>query len=226
MRRLLCSDRRFIRPTWQCWALCLGLLLPSPGLCANENTTVILNAQIGGFDCINGPIPFDCESSTPTVTVAPGDVITVQVFLRNYDNIEAFACRFAVDGGSGMQTWGDWTLLATYFGCLPGQVSHVPSQNAPPPAEPGNLVTGFSCLTGGSLRFVGWMLMQVGSSGCLGIEEREFGTGVQDCSQEFTAIPASNRGRICVGPGGYDACEPVTVPIENSTWGQIKQQYR
>jgi hypothetical protein len=169
---------------------------------------------------------FDCQGTMPVVTVDSHSQVLVYVYPRNYEDVSGFAGRFAVNGGSGVNTWGDWTLLGASFSCILGQTAQVPVQSAPPPIEPGELTTSFQCVTGGALRALGWMLFQVGTTGCLGIEDRALGTGVESCTQLFTVIEAYNRGLICVGPGGREACEPDLGPIQSDTWGRIKGQYR
>jgi hypothetical protein len=53
------------------------------------------------------------------------------------------------------------------------------------------------------------------------------GTHVVNCSvADFTRLRAENFGRVCAGPGGYDACWPASTPVESATWGAIKSQYR
>jgi hypothetical protein len=224
MRKLSCSARVWRRGSATCLFACALALVGAPAKGANERTTVILHAQSDPMDCIN--LPFDCSDTAPVVEVAPGSQMFVSVSLRNYDTVSGFACRFAVDGGSGPDTWRDWTLLGASFACIPGQLAHVPVQSAPPPIEPGELTTVFSCVAGGAIQPLGWMLFQVGSSGCLSIEERQLGTGVLDCDEHFTLVPAVNRGVICVGSGGHDACESGQVAVEGTTWGAIKAQYR
>jgi hypothetical protein len=204
----------------------LLVILAGRGVCGNENTTIVLHAQSLAFDCQYSPLPFTCSlDSRPTVTVPPNSLAFIYVFLRNSDNVYGLHCRLAVDGGTGSDTWGDWGLLGAVFGCLPGQLQpELPATHADG-REPGNLRTTFDCLIGPELRPLGYLIFQVGAQGCLAIEEHVLGTGVLDCNLEFTAIPARNRGRICVGPGGYDACDPALVPIEATTWARIKHQY-
>jgi hypothetical protein len=203
------------------------IMCPAGAALAVENTTLVLHAQPVEFECQGSVLPFDCtEGSGPTVTVTSGQLWFIYIFVRNYEEAGIVTCRMAVNGGSGVGTWGDWEVLGSSFGCLPGQIaSEVPVQSVPE-REPGNITTAFNCLTGGALQPLGWVLFRVGSSGCLGIEEHEWGTGVVDCHSTFHPVPGHNRGRICIGAVGHDACEPGQVPVESSTWGRIKEQYR
>jgi hypothetical protein len=89
--------------------------------------------------------------------------------------------------------------------------------------------TAFNCISGGDLEVLGYLLVTAGSHGCLGIEEHDMvGTGVLDCGLGIDVMPIApqNRGRICVGAGGYNACDPRAVPVEGATWGRIKRQYQ
>ena len=197
--------------------------LAGEGRCSNEQTTIILHVQQTLFEC-TGPLPFNCSSSRPTVTVSPGALAFVYVFLRGAEDVIGLTCRFAVDGGSGPDTWGDWSLLGGVFSCQPGQLEpELPATN-PEGREPGNLRTIFNCVTSPALQPLGYLVFQVGTQGCLSIEEHVLGTGVLDCNIELDTVPEANRGRICVGPGGYEACEAV-MPVEATTWAGIKHQY-
>ena len=63
-------------------------------------------------------------------------------------------------------------------------------------------------------------------SGCFEIVQSAWpgGTYVMNCQHELEAIPPSNWGRVCVGPGGINTCDPV-LPVESATWGAIKATY-
>jgi len=211
------------------WGVIGGVLLSGlavEGWCGNEHTTIVLHAQEAVFDCRSGPLPFSCSStSRPTVMVSPGELSFIYVFLRGTENVIGLTCRFAVDSGSGPDTWGDWSLLGGVFSCLPGQLEpELPATNASG-REPGNLRTTFNCVTSPALQSLGYLIFQIGTRGCLSIEEHKLGTGVIDCNLAMDRVPQGNRGRICVGPGGYDACDPAATAIEGTTWARIKHQY-
>jgi hypothetical protein len=213
--------RRTLVATWVASGLCAGL-----AVAANENTTIVLHAQPIGdvVNCSQWIGNVDCSPvlPPPTVNVGAGEYLLVHIFLRNYEDVGALYCRFAVDGGEGAQTWGDWTFLASNLSCLPGQTGNGPG------VLNGSMNTGFYCITGGELRLLGYLFVITGSSGCLGIEEHDVGTSgtvVLDCGVGAPIpIAPQNRGRICVGTGGYNACDPRAVPVENTTWGNIKRQ--
>jgi hypothetical protein len=211
--------------TWLATFIVTGLLA-APTVAANKNTTIVLHAQpIGNvINCDQWIGNVDCSPELPpTINVGPGEPILVHIFLRNYDDASALFCKLSVDGGEGAQTWGDWTFHAASLSCLLGQ-----TDNGPGPLN-GNMHTTFACLTGGDLRLVGYLVLTSGSHGCLRVEEHDIeGTGVWDCSGGIGLIQVApqNRGRICVGVGGYNACDPQIVPVESATWGRIKKQYQ
>ena len=67
-----------------------------------------------------------------------------------------------------------------------------------------------------------------GPTGCLSQVQSSypFGTHVLDCSLQVDQIREPARlGKICVGPGGYDACHTLN-PVRPATWGQVKATYR
>ena len=196
-------------------------LFAKPVTAANENATIILHAQPWdlGLFCQAWVGQMDCDGMPPAVNVQSGESIAVYVFLRNYDSASAIRYRFEIDGGKN-GPWGDWTMMFSTFGCLPGQTT-----SAAPGPTSGDLDTTFLCIEGGSLRVLGLMAMQAGSHGCLEISNIEF-SGIMDCNQVLTDVAPGNRGRICVNDGGYNACDPMPVPVEGATWGAIKAQYR
>jgi hypothetical protein len=205
--------------------LCLLTAIAAPAQASNEETTIVLHAYRFGdtLNCQAGLGQFDCsESSPPRVNILPGDVVAVYVFLRNYDDACGLIYRFAVDGKQGVEPWGDWTIWGSSFGCQPNQTGI----NGPNPHD-GELITSFDCVTGGGLELLGFIFLMAGTHGCLGIEESEvyFPSGVMDRNSRTTAVAPGNRGRVCIGTGGHDACEPLTVPVEETTWGQIKRLY-
>jgi hypothetical protein len=99
--------------------LIVTLFRAGPALASNDSTTIVLHAMETLYDCSQPP-PFDCgPESRPAVAVQAGSPFFVYVFLRNYEEVAMVTARFAVDGGSGATTWGDWELLAADFSsCL------------------------------------------------------------------------------------------------------------
>jgi hypothetical protein len=201
----------------------LGLAISSSTAAgaANESTTIVLHAQpwdLGQF-CAAWQGHFDCTGVPPVINVQPGDNIVVYVLLRNYNAVSGVRYRFEVDGGEN-GVWGDWTMFFSDIGCLPGQIA----SELPDPTS-GDFDTNFLCIKGGVLRAIALMVMRAGTHGCLGISDIEF-SGIRDCDFGITGVASGNRGRICVGNGGYDACDSMPVAVGAGTWGAIKAQYR
>ena len=76
---------------------------------------------------------------------------------------------------------------------------------------------------------IGRLYFAAAPDGCVGIVESDYPFGTHTVSSssgsEMPIIP-ENRGRVCVGPGGYNACTPYApVPVESATWGNIEAQY-
>jgi hypothetical protein len=193
----------------------------------NENTTIVLHGQdwSQGHSCHAWVGTVDCEGLRPTVSIESGQQALVTVFLRNYEDVAGVYYRFAVDGGSGSTTWGDWTILFASAGDC-GLTNQTTSW-IPNPAD-GNLATNFNCITGGTFQPVVYLVFAAVGTGCLGVEESDLGpSGVLSCPplEVLTSVAAENRGRVCVGPGGYDACDPVVTPVRPTTWGNIRNQY-
>lgn len=188
---------------------------------ANEDATIVLHAQPWdlGLFCQAWVGQMDCSSMPPVVNVQSEETIAVYVLLRNYDAVSSVRYQFEVDGGKN-GLWGDWTMIFSAFGCLPGQTTA-----AEPGSTSGVLDTNFLCIEGGALRVLGLMAMRSGSHGCLEISNVEF-SGIQDCDQVLTDVAPRNRGRICIEDGGYNACDAMPVAVEGATWGVIKAQYR
>jgi len=206
--------------------LMIALMWPASSF-ANENTTIVLHAQdwSHGWSCQAWVGTVDCETLPPTVNIESGQQALVTVFLRNYEDVAGVHYRFAVDGGSGPTTWSDWTFLFSSAGDC-GLMNQTTSW--PPTPANGNWSTTFNCITGGTFQPVAYLVFAAVGTGCLGIEESDLGpSGVESCDWPpvLTSVAPENRGRICVGSGGYDACDPVTTPVAPATWGRIKSQY-
>jgi hypothetical protein len=94
-------------------------------------------------------------------------------------------------------------------------------------ATSGTITTAFDPITSSELEVMGRMNFVAPSAGCLSIIESSFpgATHVINVALEATPIIEENRGQICVGLGGINACDPV-IPVESSSWGAIKSQYR
>ncbi|MGD8397063.1 MAG: hypothetical protein PVF43_16460, partial [Candidatus Eiseniibacteriota bacterium] len=102
---------------------------------------------------------------------------------------------------------------------------------APGPA-PGQamLMTVFNAVSGGMLEPLGMMIVSHPGPGCLTIIESTDpcgdGCALVDFANQCCYVPVEHRARVCHGAGGYDACDPAATPVESTTWGAIKGQYR
>ena len=193
---------------------------------ANPLVSLPLHAVVGGQPTCQ--IPVNCTSVRPTVNVPAASQITVYLLLY-------FHCEVA-----GVQTafsWSpEWTLVNSSWNCRGNQIVAVTPHGAGGPGD-GSLATAFDCVTGATVRVVGYMNFLTGSSGCLAQVQSVYPNGIHvlDCAQGIDIIPDSQQGRlgrICVQVGGVDACvsgppppncDPV--PVEPTTWGKIKGSY-
>ena len=193
------------------------LAAPTASLALKENMTIVLHARDGVAGC-NDPQQqgIDCVNGRPNLDLTGMQMPCVYVMLRNYDDLGGVQC--AVDWPAA------WTFLGGSWGCLPG------SLEGQVPKGPGDTIAiVFNCINGGALVTMGLMIFgpPVGG-GCLSIIESgfPFGNHTVDCNLDNTPIHPANVGRLCVGAGGYDACDPAATAVESATWGRIKTQYQ
>jgi hypothetical protein len=197
----------------------IAMLCAGPAYSINESTTIVLHANDGPTTC-EGPqqAGLDCETVMATVDATGMDLAMVMIYYRHYDDAVCLQCAF---------DWpASWTYAGTSWGCQTFQIT-VPQPSAPGPVA-GSVTTCFNVITGGMLAPIGAMIYASPGDGCLDIIESgyPFGTHVTDSGGGMTPIAPENRGRVCVGPGGYDACEPAATPVEPTTWSNVKLQYR
>lgn len=176
------------------------------------NTTFVLHvvqAQFGPCNivdpCQPGPRP------GPTLEITePGEPHVIYFIVRNYAEVTGLQADLA---------WpADWTWLFEIT-CPPNPLDCFHH-------GPNTISCSFSdCLTGGSSRVMAAIHMIPGS-GCFSIVQSAWpgGTYVLDCQGQPEVVAERNLGRICVGPGGLDTCDPA-VPVESATWGAIKAHY-
>lgn len=202
-------------------AILLLLCVASRAAAINEQTTIVLHVVDTPFMLCNQATidGTDCEHQRPQVNAAGMTSPAVLVLLRNYGDAMLLQCAFDVPS-SWVYTFGLWDCQgglhpdmapAPPFGPVAGTVSYLFG-------DP---------ITGGYLTPVGRMHFASAPGGCLDIIESAFphGTHVMSSWFEITPISQENRGRICVGPGGHDACDPAATPVDEATWGRIKSQY-
>jgi hypothetical protein len=196
----------------------------SPALAVNESTTFILHAS-ETFSTCEAPqqAGLDCETVMPTIDVSGLMESMVYMYLRNYEAVAGAVCAFE---------WpATWTILANAWDCQ-GMFQVTPFYPIAPGPGPGQgmMMTAFNPIYGGTMQPIGRVIIAHPGPGCLSIIDSTDlcgdGCGVVDpATIECTRVPPENRGRICFGPGGYDACDPAATPVEAITWGRIKAQY-
>ncbi len=199
----------------------LAMLFIAPHVHAqptNDDTTIVLHAVDSEYTTCNGIGGLDCVGVQPTVDVTGFTNIAAFMLLRNYEEIVGVQAAFDVT----------WTFTFGLWECQSHQIVGI---RPTPPFGPryGTIAIAFDAIVGGELEVIGRMFfLGAGATGCLEIIESWWpgGTHVIDAAQGRTLIPPGDRGRICVGPGGYDACEPMmSTPVESARWGAIKRQY-
>lgn len=216
---------------WAIWVF-LALLalflffLPAPvhgG--ANPNFTLPLHARHGQAEnrCRDFA-PVDCAGVRPTVEVPPGTEVVIYILLYNHNQVQGMQTAYQWDAG--------WVLYDCLINCRPGQVVIECDWSDPGGPVHGALSTAFNCTAGPALAPVGRIGLLAGDSGCLRQVESAYPNGIHlvDCAGGIDRIDPNDPvqtprlGKICVGTGGHDACDPVT-PVEGATWGRIKASY-
>ncbi len=192
--------------------LVLGLLLASPAAAENENTTLVLHVvPRGEFGC---SVTGVCDGTAPNVEVRGGEEYVVALLARNFDaGFKGVHCAF---------DWHwSWTLSYSLWDCQPGSIGELYPQGPGPRDGMGGAL--FDCIEAGDTAVIGWLVMEAGEAGCLEVVAPEVGIRAVNCNPTDTFIDLRNVGRVCVGEGGYAPCDPVTLPVEATSWGQIKQ---
>jgi hypothetical protein len=204
------------------WVLALSLLFWSWADVAragdNPHFTIPLHAKASSFEPCNGYLPVNCLDVRPTVEVASGQPVAIFVFVMNHTKIAGLQTAFEVDPS--------WTFAFGLWECH-GLYEFPPYPPFGPSA--GTISLAFNqCVTSAALEPLGRMFFVPGQ-GCIGQIQSSFPFGIHafDCSDEIDRILPGDEarlGRVCVGPGGRDACERV-VAIAATTWGLIKATY-
>jgi hypothetical protein len=163
--------------------------------------------------------PVDCEGTRPDVLAITG---TGCAFLLAYNHTSLAGVQTAFD-------FGGWTLMFGLWDCQVGQLNAVTPQNPGGPTS-GTITTAFTPVTTGELAVIGRMFFTIPATGCLSQVQSSFPFGIHviDANLENDQIQDAESGRvgkICVGAGGVDACDPVSA-VEPTTWGSVKAQYR
>lgn len=181
----------------------------------NPQVTLPLHAKASSFEPCPGYLPVDCRAVQPTVDVPAGAPVAIFLFVMNYNSVAGVQTAFQTS----------WTFTFGLWDCQPGQLNAV---TPAPPFGPtgGTITTAFNCLNGPALGVIGRMFF-IPSTGCIEQVQSSypFGIHVLDCAQGIDQITQAPRlGKVCVGQGGVNACEPL-VAVEPATWGSIKAQY-
>jgi hypothetical protein len=196
----------------------VALLLAGSALAGqNPQVTLPLHWKASSFEPCTGIAPVDCATNRPVVNAVAGQAACVFLLANNHTAI------------AGVQTafdFGGWVLTFGLWDCQTGQITGTSPMN-PGGATAGTIATAFNCVTGGGLVVIGRLFFTPPTSGCVSQIQSSFpfATNALDCEQSVDQITEDARlGKICVGTGGFDACDPVS-PVEPATWGGIKAQY-
>ena len=183
----------------------------------NPAFTLPMHVAYGFFSDCSGYLPVDCLENRPTVNIFGNVNASVFLSVANYQNLTGVQAAIQWSSPS-------WHLVFGIFDCLPGQrLKFKPSGNTASGA------TLFDCVKGPALAVFAMMFFQVGGSGCVQFIQPQdpLGIFVQDCQGAIDQIMEAESprlGRVCVGAGGFDACDPVE-PVESMTWGAIKASF-
>jgi len=197
------------------------LVLSSPALADNANSTLPLHGVVTTF----GPCPIlppsgpdPCAQQTLVTQVNVGDALCAYLLVRHYDDCAGVQTAFEWPAA--------WPLTFGLWDCQSNQVNGTtPTASGP---TTGTIATAFDCLSGGVTAPIGRLhFAGAFAPGCITQVESTypFFTHMVDCDGGTHPIIEQNRGSICAGSPGVDACEPV-VPVEAATWGTIKSQYQ
>ena len=203
----------------------VACVLPSLALNAyagpNSNASLVLHAVRSDYSssCEIEDLCLPSPGHPQVEIVEPGRPHAIYVLLRNFDNV--YYLQFALDWPQDWQRAFGWWYCQT--GCICEQF----------PFNPGPVLGAYSCcfncLTGGASSVIGYMYFQTPAAGCISVIDAAVGvpqgTFVESCDlTQIDPILERNRGRVCVGPGGVNACQSVTS-VESSTWGKVKRTF-
>ncbi len=202
-----------------------SLLLPallsfilSAGLAQADQTKIVLHS-IQHEDRVHCYMPIEqgySDPATQTVTtVAANSNIDLFVYLVDYDN--------AVAAGFHLIWPTDWVYYGWGADCLGHQITLTDFLGSSI-----HIGTAFDVVTGGGLALLGFASFTTGVGGEIGLESTWMCFPESICYVDRTStshpIEPGMTGRIAVGGEGYNPAAPL--PVEASTWGRIKTQYR
>jgi hypothetical protein len=160
------------------------------------------------------------------VNVLPSTDYTIYLMVANYLHVAGIQTAFDWDPG--------WVLNDVLFNCRANQLNAIlPDPGRPGGPSTGTVSTAFDCVTGPALAVIGRLRFTSGPGGCITQVQScyPFGVHAIDCANGIDLINANDPyqrlrlGKICVGQGGHDACDPI-IATEPATWGRIKASYR
>ncbi len=185
----------------------------------NPEITLPLHFKAVSFAACTDITPVDCDANRPDVLAVTGAGCAF-LLANNHTSLRGVQTAF---------DFGGWTLMFGLWDCQGGQLNAVTPANPGGPLS-GTITTAFNPIETGALAVIGRMFFAVAATGCLSQVQPDFPFGIHviDGNLENDQILDANSGRVgklCVGAGGVDACDPITA-VEPTTWGSVKAQYR
>jgi hypothetical protein len=203
----------------------VALLVASSAIAGqNPLATLPLHYKASGFEPCTGIAPVDCTgqvgaATRPTIEAQLGQPACIFLLANNTTALAGVQTAF--------EFGASWVLGFGLWDCQPGSVTGTAPTNPGGPTE-GTIAIAFNCVTTGTLQVIGRMFFTTPpTANCISQVQSSFpfGTNVLDCQQGLDEITEPTRlGKVCVGAGGFDACDPVSA-VEPATWGAIKAQY-
>ena len=180
------------------------LIVPTIGL-ADDNAQTVLALHAVVSDAGVCGIEDPCgEGRSPNVEVEVGARIAVYLLLYNYHAVAGVQTAFE---------WQPWTFLFGIWDSCRGNQVVGTTPREPGGVLDGTLTTAFDCIGGGTTAVVGILHFLVTAPGCLLLIDSDlpFGTHIVDHEHTVTPVFPENRGTICAGHQGVDACVPITT---------------
>lgn len=177
----------------------------------NENTTLILHTAPGFAPSCDIADP--CSTGAQVQIQKPGDWNVIYVVVRNYDSVRDVYLT---------ATWDPDFNVVFGMDCFPGCLDCLWIDQF------NRRLTWYAsrapgCQVGGESVVIG-RLYVTPTAGCFTLVQSEY-PEITSCQGETDRVQGRHLGRVCVGPGGIDACDGP-VPVEPETWGAIKAQYQ
>jgi len=140
----------------------------------------------------------DCAQQRPVVTCDSLSHVDIYVFAKNFESMRGLQVKFM---------WpANWVFEGWFGSCQPGSITVVS-----PVGVERNLSLAFECTGNGvTLQPIGWLRMWTGPNGCLDVIQSDYpyASHLLSCAGLITSLGNGHCGRICVGAGGVDRCDP------------------